>query len=55
MAAAVPRRDHKELNALVVLVTRYFWLERNSMIFYKISTMALEVCLEIKVEFELWK
>jgi hypothetical protein len=55
LARAVPRWDRKEINALVVLVTRSPWLERNSRVFDKFATMPMEVARKIRVELEQWK
>jgi hypothetical protein len=43
LSNAVARRDRKELNALVLLVTRSLWLKRNSHVFDKFATMPLEL------------
>jgi hypothetical protein len=51
MARDVPRKQRKELNALVLLVMRTIWLERNNMVFDKFATMLMEVCRKIKEEF----
>jgi hypothetical protein len=45
----------REINALVVLVARALWLERNSRVFDKFATMPREVCRTILSDFELWK
>jgi hypothetical protein len=55
LSDAVPRKRRKEINALVVLVTRCIWLERNSRVFDKFATMPMEVCRKIRAEFQLWK
>jgi hypothetical protein len=41
----------KEINALVKLVTRSIWLERNISVFEKIATLPVEVCHKIRVDF----
>jgi hypothetical protein len=51
----VARADKKEINSLIILVTRALWLERNNMIFDKFTSMPREVCRKIRAEFELWK
>jgi hypothetical protein len=33
LSDAIPARDRKEINSLVVLVARELWLERNARIF----------------------
>jgi hypothetical protein len=55
LAMAVPQKQRKELNALVLLVARAIWLERNSRVFDKFATMPAEVCRKIKEEFSQWK
>jgi hypothetical protein len=52
LASAVPHCNRKEINTLVVLVTRSPWLERNSRVFDKFATMPVEVCRKIRVELE---
>jgi hypothetical protein len=52
---AVPRKDRKELNALVILIARCLWLERNSRVFEKFASMSSEVCRKIRAEFDQWK
>jgi hypothetical protein len=52
---AIPKRQKKEINALILLVARCLWLERNSRVFDKFATMPVEVCRKIWVEFDLWK
>jgi hypothetical protein len=55
IAMVVPQKQRKELNALVLLVTRAIWLERNSRVFDKFATMPVEVCRKIKEKFAQWK
>jgi hypothetical protein len=49
------QRAKKELNALVILVSRELWLERNARVFDKIATLPMELCKRIKAEFAQWK
>ncbi|KAK1664356.1 hypothetical protein QYE76_052515 [Lolium multiflorum] len=42
ISEAVPRKDRKELNSLVILTARCLWLERNSRVFDKFASMPLE-------------
>jgi hypothetical protein len=49
---AVPRKDRKELNTLVILIARCLWLERNSRVFEKFASMPSEVCRKIRAEFD---
>jgi hypothetical protein len=54
--AAVPIRQKKEINALIILVACcLLWLERNSSFSNGFATMPVEVCRKIGVEFDLWK
>jgi hypothetical protein len=55
LSEAVPRKKRKDVNALVTLVSRSLWLERNNMIFDKFANMPMEVCKKIKAEFQQWK
>jgi hypothetical protein len=55
LSAAIPSVHRKEINALVILVTRCLWLERNSRVFDRFATLPGEFCRKICVEFELWK
>jgi hypothetical protein len=55
LSGAVPKKQRKDLNALVMLVTRCLWLERNSRVFDKFATIPLEVVRKIKAELEQWQ
>jgi hypothetical protein len=55
LSVAVPAESKKELNALVILVSRELWLERNARVFDKIATLPMELCKRIKAEFAQWK
>jgi hypothetical protein len=51
LSVAVPAESKKELNALVILVSRELWLERNARVFDKVATL----CRRIKAEFSQWE
>jgi hypothetical protein len=55
LAESVPPPLWQELNALILLVARRLWLERNSRVFYRFATLLLEVCRQISEDFEQWK
>ncbi|CAM0949475.1 unnamed protein product [Alopecurus aequalis] len=55
ISAAVARQNRKELNALIILVARELWLERNGRVFDKVDVLPMELCRRIKAQFELWK
>lgn len=54
VSAGVPRKQRKELNGLIVLISRELWLERNARVFDKSATMPMELCKRIKGEFAQW-
>jgi hypothetical protein len=47
--------SRKELNSLEILIARCLWLERNSRVFDKFTSMPSEVCCKIRAEFDQWK
>jgi hypothetical protein len=49
----VPAR--REVNTLMILVTRELWLERNARTFDKVAVLPMELCRRIIAEFEQWK
>jgi hypothetical protein len=51
LSESVPRNIRKEINALVLLVARSIWLERNNRVFEKFTTIPAEVCRKIREEF----
>jgi hypothetical protein len=55
LAAAIPKKQKKEINALILLVARCLWLERNSRVFDRFATMPTEFCRKLEVEFKLWR
>jgi hypothetical protein len=55
LSAAVPANNRKELNALVILVSRELWLERNARVFDNVATLPMELCRRIKAEFDQWE
>jgi hypothetical protein len=55
LSEALPRSKKKEINALVILVVRSIWLERNSRVFDRFATLPMEVCRKLRVEFAQWK
>lgn len=55
IAAAVPRDRRKDLNAMITLVARCLWLERNSRVFDKIASLPWTVCRKIREEWTLWR
>jgi hypothetical protein len=48
LSDAVIKKDRKELNSMVIIVTRCLCLERNSRVFDKLATMPAEVCPRIR-------
>jgi hypothetical protein len=55
LSNAVPRKDQKEINSMVILVARFLWLERNNRVFDKLATMPSKLCRRIRAEFDQWK
>jgi hypothetical protein len=55
LGESAPPSLQKELNALVILVARRLWRERNSRVFDKFATLPREVCRMISDESEQWK
>jgi hypothetical protein len=54
VSAGVHHKHRKELNDLIVLISRELWLERNARVFDKFATMPLELCKRIRGEFAQW-
>jgi hypothetical protein len=50
-----PGPGRREVNALVVLVARELWLERNARTFDRVAVLPMELCRRIAAEFERWK
>jgi hypothetical protein len=55
LGESAPPSLRQELNALVILMARQLWLERNNWVFDKFATLPREVCRMISEEFEQWK
>jgi hypothetical protein len=55
LSDVVPANQRKAINALVTIVSRELWLERNARVFGKLATLPTELCRRIKAEFEQWK